>query len=168
MDLSWNGMMLMYFKFRSPHYASPEVVTVCWIDMIISIYLFIRRMSNIVIGKTLQWDDCWYLELWCYFVCFAHCKFYYFIIISVVGYEHCFYSHCRVSCLLMMMISESYWARSRGKDSIIILIMLCIYGVFFSGVFSMPAFLPATAQDLIHRMLTVDPAKRITITQVHN
>jgi serine/threonine protein kinase len=30
----------------------------------------------------------------------------------------------------------------------------------------MPAFLPNPAQDLINRMLTVDPAKRITIAQI--
>jgi serine/threonine protein kinase len=35
-----------------------------------------------------------------------------------------------------------------------------------SGVFSMPQFLHKDAKDLISRMLTVDPTKRITFAQV--
>lgn len=41
-----------------------------------------------------------------------------------------------------------------------------LLGKVKSGVFTMPAFLPKEAQDLISRMLTVDPSKRITITQI--
>eukprot|EP01112_Ceratiomyxa_fruticulosa_P005304 TRINITY_DN1591_c0_g1_i1.p1 TRINITY_DN1591_c0_g1~~TRINITY_DN1591_c0_g1_i1.p1 ORF type:complete len:757 (+),score=155.94 TRINITY_DN1591_c0_g1_i1:1797-4067(+) len=35
-----------------------------------------------------------------------------------------------------------------------------------AGVFSMPQFLPKDAQDLITRMLTVDPSKRITMAEI--
>jgi serine/threonine protein kinase len=41
-----------------------------------------------------------------------------------------------------------------------------LLGKVKSGVFTMPAFLPKDSQDLISKMLTVDPSKRITIQQI--
>ena len=35
-----------------------------------------------------------------------------------------------------------------------------------SGVYNMPSFVPPGPRDLIHRMLVLDPAKRITIAEI--